>query len=138
MSSVRSNFGLLSDFQTGFFHRSIRTITAKSSNDTGVVDNMAETPEMLSRVIGEALGIPSPKLLECETGPDGRPWFIGFEWNGRADYLNEGGDQGRRTRGSNCTSADAIVRFSARRSRRNAFDRVEIHGELRSTDRLYG
>jgi hypothetical protein len=49
-------------------------------------------------------------MLECETGPDGRPWFIGFEWNGRADYLNEG-DQGKRTRGSNCTSADAIVRF---------------------------
>lgn len=72
---------------------------------------LAENPEMLSRVIGEALGIPGPTLLECEAGPDGRPWFIGFEWNGRADYLNEGGHQGRRTRGSNCTSADAVVRF---------------------------
>ena len=72
---------------------------------------LAENPKMLSRVIGEALGMPGPTMLECETGPDGRPWFIGFEWIGRTDYLNEGGDQSRRTRGSNCTSADAIVRF---------------------------
>ena len=51
---------------------------------------LAENPELLSEVIGAALGMPGPKMLECETGPDGRPWFIGFEWNGRADYLNEG------------------------------------------------
>lgn len=72
---------------------------------------LAEEPEMLSRVIGEALGIAEPEMLELESGPDGRPWFVGFEWNGRADYLNEAGLQGTRTRGSNSTSADAVVHF---------------------------
>jgi hypothetical protein len=51
------------------------------------------------------------KVLVCETGPDGHPWFIGFEWIGQADYLNESNQHGRRTRGANCTSADAIVGF---------------------------
>jgi hypothetical protein len=72
---------------------------------------LAANPGMLSRVIGDALGIASPKMLEVESGPDGRPWFIGFEWNGRKDYLNEGDNQGKRTRGSNSTSVDAVVRF---------------------------
>jgi len=72
---------------------------------------LAEQPKMLSRVIGEALRIAEPEMLEIEPGPDGRPWFVGLEWNGRADYLNEAGVRGTRTRGSNSTSADAVVRF---------------------------
>lgn len=72
---------------------------------------LAEEPEMLSWIIGDVLGIARPKMLEFEPGPDGRAWFVGFEWNGRADYLNEAGPQGERVRGSNSTSADAIVRF---------------------------
>jgi len=72
---------------------------------------LADKPEMLSRLVGEALVIASPEMLEFESGPDGRPWFVGFEWNGREDYLNEGGRQRRRIRGSNSTSADAVVRF---------------------------
>src|SRR5260221_6159706 len=55
---------------------------------------LAEEPEMLSRVIGEALGIAEPEMLEIESGRDGRPWFVGFEWNGRTDYLNEAGVRG--------------------------------------------
>ena len=50
-------------------------------------------------------------MLAVESGPDGQPWFVGFEWIGRADYLNEAGRSGARTRGANATSADAVVRF---------------------------
>ncbi len=76
---------------------------------------LATQPRLLARVIGEALGIPSPTMLEVERGPDGRPWFVGFEWIGRADYLNEGGKSGSRRRGAHATSADAVVRFELER-----------------------
>jgi hypothetical protein len=72
---------------------------------------LAEKPNMLSRLVGHALDILPPTMLEVEKGPDGRPWFIGFEWNGQTDYLHEGDRQGSRTRGANSTSADAVVRF---------------------------
>jgi hypothetical protein len=72
---------------------------------------LATRPKLLASVIGNALGISSPTMLEVESGPDGRPWFVGFEWIGRADYLNEVGNSGIRTRGANATSADAVVRF---------------------------
>src|ERR1700730_6012542 len=42
---------------------------------------LTEKPEMLSRLVGGALGIASPGMLKFESGPDGRPWFVGFEWN---------------------------------------------------------
>ncbi len=72
---------------------------------------LAMAPELLAHIIGRVLNIIPPTVLEIEDGPDGRPWFVGFEWIGRADYLNEGGKSGHRTRGANATSADAIVRF---------------------------
>ena len=72
---------------------------------------LATRPEALSRLIGGALGIEAPKMLEVECGPDGEPWFVGFEWIGEQDYLNEGGASAARTRGANATSSDAIVRF---------------------------
>ena len=72
---------------------------------------LATQPRLLARVIGEALGVPLPTMLEVESGPDGRPWFVGFEWIGREDYLNEARKPGSRTRGAHATSADAIVRF---------------------------
>ena len=75
---------------------------------------LATQPRLLARVIGEALGVPLPTMLEIESGPDGRPWFVGFEWIGRADYLNEARKSGSRTRGAHATSADAIVRFELR------------------------
>ena len=68
---------------------------------------LAENPAVLSRIVGAALGIAAPVMLPVEQGPGGQPWFIGFEWNGCRDYLNEGS----RTRGANSTSADAVVRF---------------------------
>jgi hypothetical protein len=68
-------------------------------------------PRVLSQVIASALGIEPPEMLEVERGPDGQPWFAGFEWIGERDYLNESGGSASRTRGANATSADAVVRF---------------------------
>ncbi len=72
---------------------------------------LAKRPEALSRVIASALRIEPPEMQEVERGPDGEPWFVGFEWIGERDYLNEGGASSSRTRGANATSSDAIVRF---------------------------
>ena len=72
---------------------------------------LATRPKLLASIIGIALGIPSPTTLALESGPDSRPWFVGFEWIGRAGYLKETGDSGIRRRGANATSADAIVWF---------------------------
>lgn len=72
---------------------------------------LATRPEALSKVIGCALGIDPPQMLEVERGASGEPWFVGFEWIGERDYLNEGGSSSSRTRGANATSSDAIVRF---------------------------
>ena len=80
-------------------------------NCLNVLMPLATQPRLLARAIEEALGIPMPTMLEVERGPDGRPWFVGFEWIGRADYLNEARESGSRTRGAHATSADAIVRF---------------------------
>jgi hypothetical protein len=73
---------------------------------------LAEQPDQLSRLIGMALSIEAPEMLRVEDGPDGRPWFVGFEWNGGGpDYLNEASTDGVLKRGSNSTSADAVVYF---------------------------
>lgn len=69
---------------------------------------LAERPESLARLVAAALDIDPPEMLPVEDGPEGRPWFVGFEWVGEEDYLNEGAV---RTRGANATSADAILRF---------------------------
>lgn len=72
---------------------------------------LATRPELLAKMIEQALGLQSVTMREVDRGPDGSPWFVGFEWIGRADYLNESGRSGSRTRGANATSADAIVRL---------------------------
>ncbi|TGT72989.1 hypothetical protein EN802_14050 [bacterium M00.F.Ca.ET.159.01.1.1] len=72
---------------------------------------LAEDPSRLSALVGQALKIDPPEMLEVELGPEGRPWFMGFEWIGRKDYLNEAGRAGTIQRGANCTSADAFTRF---------------------------
>lgn len=72
---------------------------------------LATRPEVLSRVVANALGIEPPEMLEVERGPGGDPWFVGFEWIGERDYLNENAGSSSRTRGANATSSDAIVRF---------------------------
>jgi hypothetical protein len=72
---------------------------------------LATRPDLLSKVIGRALGIAPPQMLPVEIGAFDQPWFVGFEWIGEVDYLHEAPAAGRRTRGANATSADAIVRF---------------------------
>ncbi len=69
---------------------------------------LAERPAALARLVSAALDIAPPEMLTVEDGPDGHPWFVGFEWIGTDDYLNEGPG---RTRGANATSADAVLRF---------------------------
>ncbi|MFO0624431.1 MAG: hypothetical protein U0325_02350 [Polyangiales bacterium] len=71
---------------------------------------LATRPALLAEIVGAALGIAPPRMLPVEDGPDGEPWFVGFEWIGLADYLGEW-SAGTATRGANVTSADAIVRF---------------------------
>ena len=74
---------------------------------------LAERREVLSKVIGRALKIPPPRMQRVEGGPDGKDWFIGFEWTGGpgADFLSEARDGKPLKRGANCTSADAFVQF---------------------------
>jgi hypothetical protein len=48
---------------------------------------LATRPDELSRLIANALGIEPPEMLEIESGPGGKKWFIGFEWIGEKDYL---------------------------------------------------
>lgn len=73
---------------------------------------LARAPGLLSRLVGRALGIEPPEMLPIdEAGPE--PHFVGFEWIGRRDHLNEAAPGARRTRGANVTSADAILRFRA-------------------------
>jgi hypothetical protein len=72
---------------------------------------LAEKPVSLGEVVAAALGIAPPEMLPVEKGPDGQPWFVGFEWNGERDYLNEAGRGDLRPRGANSTSADAVLRF---------------------------
>ncbi|WP_082503792.1 hypothetical protein [Methylobacterium sp. Leaf117] len=71
---------------------------------------LARSPKALSRLVGRALSIAPPTMLPIDSEAD-EPCYVAFEWIGRADYLNEGGATGARTRGANATSADAIVRF---------------------------
>jgi hypothetical protein len=73
---------------------------------------LAAEPELLSAIVGNALGIEPPRMLPIEEGPGGQPWFVGFEWTGLADHLNEWAKGANSaTRGANATSADAVVLF---------------------------
>ncbi len=93
------------------WHRHANHALSSQVNCLNYLMPLATRPTLLSKVVGKALGIAPPSMLEVEEGPGGQPWFVGFEWIGRANYLNEAGKSGKRTRGANCTSADAIVRF---------------------------
>ena len=74
---------------------------------------LARRPRLLGELIGAALGRDAPVMLPVEPGPDGQPVYVGFEWIGRADYLNEW-SSGKATRGANVTSTDAVVRFEGK------------------------
>ena len=72
---------------------------------------LATRPGLLSRLVGRALGIPPPRMVPVEDGPDGRCWFVGFEWVGAKPHLGEWKPDRKPTRGANVTSVDAVVRF---------------------------
>lgn len=72
---------------------------------------LATRPDILAKLVQTVIGGDLPEMLEVENGPDGRPWFVGFEWIGRKDYLNEWPRTGLPKRGANVTSADAVLRF---------------------------
>jgi hypothetical protein len=72
---------------------------------------LAEKPHLLSKLVMNAIGGDLVEMVPVETGPDGQPWYVGFEWIGLEDYLNESNRDGKRSRGANATSADAIIRF---------------------------
>jgi hypothetical protein len=73
---------------------------------------LAEHPGRLAQLVGLATGSSNIEMLPVEDGPDGQPWFVGFEWNGGGrDFLNEAGTDGSLKRGSNSTSADAVVKY---------------------------
>lgn len=72
---------------------------------------LAEKPHLLSKLVVNAIGRDPVEMVPVETGPDGQPWYVGFEWIGRDDYLNESTRDGKRSRGANATSADALIRF---------------------------
>lgn len=72
---------------------------------------LATRPHLLADLVQKAIGGPAPEMLPVEDGPQGEPWFVGFEWIGKADYLNEWPASRAATRGANVTSADAVVRF---------------------------
>ncbi|TGU93181.1 hypothetical protein EN794_032490 [Mesorhizobium sp. M00.F.Ca.ET.151.01.1.1] len=72
---------------------------------------LATRPEILAKLVQAVIGGDLPEMLEVEKGPDGEPWFVGFEWIGRKDYLNEWPRTGLPKRGANVTSADVVLRF---------------------------
>jgi hypothetical protein len=75
---------------------------------------LAVNPRILAKVIENALGLAPLKMLPVEDGPDGVPYYVGFEWIGCEDYLGEWPKAGIPKRGAHVTSSDAFVRFEHR------------------------
>jgi hypothetical protein len=72
---------------------------------------LAVNPAILGQVIGSALNLSPLKMLPVEDGPDGHPYYVGFEWIGCENYLDEWPVKGTAMRGAHVTSSDAFVRF---------------------------
>jgi hypothetical protein len=72
---------------------------------------LATQPEVLAKVIGNALGIEGITMLPIEYTEGQEPCYVAFEWIGGENYLSEWPVTGKPTRGANVTSADAAVRF---------------------------
>jgi hypothetical protein len=67
---------------------------------------LAHSPESLKALFSAIY----PQIDHMEEVEDG--YFVSFEWIGEQNYLHEKVRKGfQRTRGANCTSADAIIRF---------------------------
>jgi hypothetical protein len=72
---------------------------------------LATNPKILAKVVENVLGLAPLKMLQVEDGPSGQPYYIGFEWIGRKDYLGEWPAGGNAKRGAHVTSSDAFIRF---------------------------
>jgi hypothetical protein len=72
---------------------------------------LAVSPTVLGQIVGSALNLPLLTMLPVEDGPNGRPYYVGFEWIGRDNYLGEWPTDGKAKRGAHVTSSDAFVRF---------------------------
>jgi hypothetical protein len=75
---------------------------------------LAMNPRVLAKIVENALNLGPLKMLPVEDGPDGQPYYVGFEWIGREDYLGEWPADRAPKRGANVTSPDAFVRFEYR------------------------
>jgi hypothetical protein len=73
---------------------------------------LARRPEVLSRVIGAALGIAPPAMLPVDEAPDGTRLFVGFEWTGSADYLTEWPTNGRASAAMTSSKCSAASWFA--------------------------
>lgn len=123
-------YRLLRDYRQLNLAPSIRDVAARHFADKGIawhlyVDHglssqvaclnflmpLATRPDILAQIVQRALGGVLPEMLEVEPGPDGQPWFVGFEWIGGRNYLGEWPRAGLPQRGANVTSADAFLRF---------------------------
>jgi hypothetical protein len=72
---------------------------------------LATNPKVLAKIVENALGLAPLKMLQVEDGPDNQPYYVGFEWIGRGNYLGEWPADGKPKRGAHVTSSDALVRF---------------------------
>lgn len=72
---------------------------------------LAMRTDILAQIVQRALGGTLPEMLDVEPGPDGKPWFVGFEWIGDRNCLGEWPRAGLPQRGARVTSADAFLRF---------------------------
>src|ERR1700733_15906290 len=68
---------------------------------------LATNPKVLAKIVEDALGLAPLKMLRVEDGTDGQPYYIGFGWIGREDYLGEWPADGNAKRGAHVTSPDA-------------------------------
>ncbi len=77
----------------------------------------ADKPELLGRWIDHVLAIDGarPEVIERRNGED---HYVAFEWFPKTDYLNEGDEDGKRSRGIFSTSLNAAVCYRLGSERR--------------------
>ncbi len=121
------DFVLPSQFREENLFRPIRDVTLKYFSDHKISWHVARAhllssqafclnflapfafqPQALRTLLQGALGFIT-EMLEVEPETDPKR-LVAFEFIGNRDYLNEA-TKSRRTRGANCTSPDAFVRF---------------------------
>ncbi|MBH0619502.1 hypothetical protein I3A86_25780, partial [Salmonella enterica] len=95
----------------------------------------ATEPAALARLLEPIFGSDLEMLPITGDGLPGEPWYVAFEYFGPpgSDFLSEGAGRAL-TRGANCTSVDAVVRF--RRAGRTELVLIEWKYTERYGDRM--